>query len=117
MAMASLDASLLARKGTARPVVPVPAAPTGSARTAHENTVTVHTLRPARPPENRTTKTPAPAMRHKKHVRLNDRANRNLRILAASLGTSQQVLMAEAIDTYLEMVAKTHGCLCQAAKE
>lgn len=126
MTMASLDASLLARKGTARPIMAATNITQASSSRVQfiPHDVTAKTT--PKPKATRTAKTttapvkksakqkPTQAHRRKhKSVRLSGPTDKDLRLLAAGLGVSQQSIMERAISDYLEHAYKAHGCICR----
>ncbi len=132
MTMASLNASLLARKGTAHPTPNIPAPSNPTTPNAHSTVNTqgvpnnqspsgtpsttrglsaVTALQPktAGASSNRYSATKKP---HKKHLRLGSVADRDLRILAAREGVSQQKLLEQAVTDYLEKMVASGECVC-----
>lgn len=116
MAMASLNASLLARKGSARPVTLTP-------KLYENNTQTIE----AQPSFEKTSSWPAVSTQLnakntpldkrrscKKSMRLSKATDKDLRLLAASLGTSQQALMEQAVTVFLKNAYRDRGCICGA---
>lgn len=99
MTMASLNASLLARKGAAQPTPSTPrfltSVPT-SASTGRQQ---------ARKSGAKKTK--------KKHLRLDAATDRDLRLLAARNGESQQSLMERAVSDYLTSMLEAGECICR----
>lgn len=100
--MASLDPTLIAKKGEARP----------AATLARLNP-------PARPrpapaaPEVQTLKVATTKQTKKKSLRLSFGADKDLRLLAARIGISQQALMELAILEFLDKAFKTQECPCR----
>lgn len=114
MAMASLNASLLARKGAARPVISAPHIPAAYANDAPKTT--------AQSSQKKSVTLDAPAYKPakldkhkyaKKAVRLSKATDKDLRLLAASLGTSQQAIMEQAITDFLKKAYRDRGCICR----
>ena len=97
MTMASLNASLLARKGTAHPagrtprhLTPVP--------TADVKTQNLYAG------EKKT---------QKKHFRLGGKADRDLKLLAVREGVSQQALIERAMTEFLDRAFASADCICR----
>lgn len=121
MTMASLNASLLARKGTAHPTPNTPSIPNAQSTQNSQSTsgnpgtpralstVTALTSKTAGAPSNRYA---ASKKSHKKHLRLGSVADRDLRILAAQEGVSQQKLLEQAVTDYLEKMFASGECVC-----
>ncbi|WP_417466233.1 hypothetical protein [Kordiimonas sp.] len=119
MTMASLSASLLARKGDARPAnrvqemfvprnapqarAPLPIVP---AKAKNEPT----TLPKARQTSAATKS--AAADRKQKSLRLERETDRALRMLAARDGVTQQSLMEAAVKALIEEKSDETGCVC-----
>ena len=98
MTMASLNASLLARKGTAQP----------AGNSAHRHLTPVPTTNVAiKSPYTSEKKT------QKKYFRLGNRADRDLKLLAVREGLSQQALMEQAITEYLDRAFAKADCICR----
>lgn len=99
MTMASLNASLLARKGAAQPTPSTPrfltSVPTGASTGRQQ----------ARKSGAKKTK--------KKHLRLDAATDRDLRLLAARNGESQQSLMERAVSDYLTSMLEVGECICR----
>lgn len=98
MTMASLNASLLARKGSAFPATQTPrhlASVPGEqgARSASKYK------------DQKTTK--------KKHFRIGSEADKDLRLLAVREGLSQQALIEKALHDYLDQAFEESGCICR----
>lgn len=97
MSMASLNASLLARKGTAQP-----------ASNTHRHLTPVPTIeavaKSAYASEKKT---------QKKHFRLGNRADRDLKLLAVREGVSQQTLMEQAMAEFLDRAFAKADCICR----
>ncbi|WP_308911148.1 hypothetical protein [Pseudokordiimonas caeni] len=125
MAMASLTASLLARKGQARPSAGIHFEPTPqqTARPATGSGPVRLTLERAAPrPEPVAEKRPAlvkaePAKPVSKTLRVDRDTHIKLRLLAAGRGVTQQSLMHEAVEALLAAEEGKGGCLCGAAKK
>lgn len=107
MAMATLNASLLARKGTAYPAASTPR----------------HLASVSSAPVKNTAATPKTGNRHKganaekktrkKFLRVSTTTDRDIRLLAVRQGLSQQALMERAINDYLDSAFATSDCLCR----
>ncbi|WP_417462697.1 hypothetical protein [Kordiimonas sp.] len=127
MTMASLSASLLARKGDARPAnrvkemfVPrsAPQPRSTEARTPETHTpslpVRATSEKPVQLREHGTS--PAPqtsvAARKQKSLRLDLVTDRALRMLAARDGVTQQSLMEAAVKTLINEKSDEAGCVC-----
>jgi hypothetical protein len=134
MTMASLSASLLARKGDAKPahktalrvqelfLPPAPAPKTGltiapKAMTAHMPVAAKQVI-PQKPAAPRGEAKPAPRTaarakaRASKTLRLDTATNRTLRLLAARDGVTQQSLMEQAVKELLKRETAGLACLC-----
>ncbi|WP_300556163.1 hypothetical protein [Maricaulis sp.] len=130
---ASLHAGLLARKGEAMPasrpgLVPglieraAPAVETAAPQ--HQAEPKRPTVRP-RPPVREPVANPQPIenlpARHKTTIRLNAAQKRRLRLAAAVLDRSQQSLISEALDEFLDILAADPAldcrCLSRCANE
>lgn len=100
MSMASLNASLLARKGFANPAEQSP---------RHLSSVpSMQTATPKgddRYAKQKKTK--------KKHFRLSDKADQEMRLLAVREGLSQQALIEKAVHSYLEAAFASGECICR----
>lgn len=100
MSMASLNASLLARKGSAFPAAQAP-----------------RHLASVPQPTGHKTKSKATyakeAKTKKKHFRLGDKTDRDLRLLSVREGLSQQALIEKAIQTYLDVAFQNGECICR----
>lgn len=117
---ASLHAGLLARKGEAQPApvtqigavfpdhaeVPEPPEPTSRPKSPAQPAPPTKKLGELR-------RHPATA-RHKTTVRLNDEQRRRLRLAAVQLERSQQSLISEAIDDFLDLLCERElpHCAC-----
>lgn len=126
MTMASLDASLLARKGTARPIMAkpniaqalsnrvqfIPHDVAASATQAAKASKIVKEIKGSIE-KAITPKSTGVDKRKHKSVRLSAPIDKDLRLLAASKGVSQQSIMQTAISDYLERTYKEQGCICQ----
>lgn len=135
MAMASLSASLLARKGTARPVgnenIPsgdvktnrIQFVPHDVPRMAPQNTSvekkpdmekqTVNAIRRSAKKNQAIGKTDQKTNKSKrKSVRLSTPIDKDLRLLAAGLGISQQSIMESAIREHITRLFNDRGCVC-----
>ncbi|WCL54711.1 hypothetical protein [Gimibacter soli] len=131
MAMASLTASLLARKGQARPSAGIhfeptpqqtarPAAGTGASpvRLTLERTPERAAPRPEPVAEKRPVLVKAePAKPVSKTLRVDRETHIKLRLLAAGRGVTQQSLMHEAVEALLAAEEGKGGCLCGAVKK
>lgn len=100
MTMASLNASLLARKGAAQPAASAPLHMASVARIPQ-----VSKGSPKRYATEKKSK--------KKHLRLGHQADRDLRLLAARNGMSQQAIMERAVTDYLEQAFADSSCICR----
>ncbi|MEC9249782.1 MAG: hypothetical protein VX501_03970 [Pseudomonadota bacterium] len=120
---ASLHAGLLARKGEAQPA---PVTQIGAVFPAHTE-VPEPPVEPARP-DLRSQPPPAseklaelrrhPATaRHKTTVRLNDEQRRRVRLAAVQLERSQQSLISEAIDDFLDRLCERELPHCHCLKK
>ncbi|WP_262693317.1 ribbon-helix-helix domain-containing protein [Kordiimonas aquimaris] len=123
MTMASLDASLLARKGTARPIMAKP----DTLQTSNRIQFIPHEVTTQSAPKTpkvakkinesvgkKVVLKPTKRIRRKhKSVRLSTSTDKDLRLLAASMGVSQQSIMEKAIFDYLEQAYKEQGCICR----
>ncbi|MCJ9429774.1 hypothetical protein [Kordiimonas marina] len=134
MSMASLSASLLARKGQASPT----SRPTDSMHGPFSQEKVKEMFPSKRPqlvtpsaqtaPQTAPQKAIAPQPRMKKGtethtdkrarktLRLDRDKNRQLRLLAAHLGVSQQALMEKAVSGLLKKETGHIGCICGAKK-
>ena len=100
MSMASLNASLLARKGFVLPAEQSP---------RHLSSVpSIQASKPA--PDNRYAKQ---KKTKKKYFRLSDKADQEMRLLAVREGLSQQALIEKAVHAYLEAAFANGGCICR----
>ncbi len=119
MTMASLSASLLARKGDARPAnrvqeIFVPR----NAPQAHAPLPIVPARAKSEPmalPRTHKTGTPAKsttADRKQKSLRLERETDRALRMLAARDGVTQQSLMEAAVKALIKEKSDETGCVC-----
>ena len=97
MSMASLNSSLLARKGRAQP--------------------TGHTPRHLMPVPSGDSKRPdrynGEKRTHKKYFRLGTKADKDLKLLAVREGLSQQALIERAMTEYLDRAFATADCICR----
>lgn len=100
MAMASLNASLLAAKGGAHPAANSP-----------RYLTSVRTPAFTIPKPNKTAT--GSRKTKKKSLRLDVSMDRDLRLLAVRLGLSQQALMELAIADYVEKAFAAGECVCQ----
>ncbi len=101
MAMATLNASLLARKGSAQPTA---RAPRYLASVPADTRPKTLGSRPPARPEKKT---------KKKSMRLSATTDRELRLLAVRLGLSQQALMERAVEEYLDKAFAETECMCR----
>ena len=113
MGMASLDASLLARKGTAKPSSNSIASFGGSFETPAQV--------PAQKPERRQpaevkTKPGKQDFRIKKTLHLDSEMNKMLRLLAAKEGITQQKLMQRAVIKLIEDEMGNCACVGKALR-
>lgn len=129
MGMASLHASLLAPKGAAQPAVTAPVlAPPGLSSPVSGrrigNTGNPQQNSGARPSGQKTTDQKATDQKStaqksknrrtkKKSVRLSTAMDKDLRLLAARNGQSQQALIEQAIGDYLDKAFASGECLCR----
>ena len=97
MSMASLNASLLARKGTAQP-----------AGSGHRHLTPVPTMETVGKSTYETEK-----KTQKKYFRLGSRADRDLKLLAVREGLSQQILMERAMAEFLDRAFAKADCICR----
>ncbi len=102
MTMASLNASLLARKGSAYPA-------TQSSR--HLTSVPTMTT-PKAAPTNRYANQ---KKTKKKHFRLSDKADQEMRLVAVKEGINQQALIEKAVHAYLEAAFADGECICRSS--
>jgi len=125
MSMASLSASLLARKGQASPTVRQSESVHGpfSQERVKEMfppkrpQLVTQAARKALVPGTRGQSPKAhTGKRARKTLRLDREKNRQLRLLAAHLGVSQQSLMAKAVSALLKEETGQVGCICGAKK-
>lgn len=112
MAMASLNASLLAPKGCAQPAVRTPTlVPDTSVRRSAigqiappPDTVRKAGKKPEKQPEKKT---------KKKSLRLSASMDKDLRLLAVRNGLSQQALLELAVGDYLDRAYASGDCICR----
>lgn len=120
---ASLHAGLLARKGEAQPA---PVTQIGAVFPSHAEVPEP----PVGTPERRRPPAPAPTSetiadlrrhpataRHKTTVRLNDEQRRRVRLAAVQLERSQQSLISEAIDEFLDQLCERELPHCHCLKK
>lgn len=100
MSMASLNASLLARKGYAIPAEQSP---------RHLASVPVMNS----PRAKQTERYANQKKTKKKHFRLSEKADREMRLLAVREGLSQQALVEKAVHAYLEEAFNSGECICR----
>ena len=133
MAMASLSASLLARKGSAQPVGAKQAEP-------HNRIQFIPQDIPQLPQERQRTNDPKNMIKEngqrsfgksktgkisvsnvknskRKSVRLSPAIDKDLRLLAAGMGVSQQSIMEEAINNHIARTFNDRGCICRPSRE
>lgn len=102
MAMASLNASLLTQKGAARPTEP-------SLQVLEQKTP----CNAPQPAKSFALKVAKRSKCKRKSLQLGQAADRDLRLLAARIGVSQQALMEMAVLEYLERAFKAQDCRCR----
>lgn len=112
MAMASLTADLLARKGNATPTSVQPLYREAPARETQKSP-DVFEIAWKKLLESRPEKTAnAPKTRIHKSFYLADKQHHQLRMLAARTGKSQQAVMEEALCLFLEQMQEKGACIC-----
>ena len=115
MAMASLNASLLAPKGGAQPavtapsLVPIknPSVPNGTGRFISNGRIAQRDQRAVGPKKKTDRKT------KKKSLRLSASMDKDLRLLAVRNGLSQQALLEQAVSDYLDRAYASGECVCR----
>lgn len=111
MAMASLNASLLAPKGCAQPAVSPPTLVSDTqARYAAIGQIAPTSKPPKKPVDNR--KAPEKNTK-KKSLRLSASMDKDLRLLAVRNGMSQQALLEMAVSDYLDRAFAAEDCICR----
>lgn len=113
MAMASLNASLLAPKGCAQPAAraPVPAPASTALYSTVVGQITPSTRNvPKKPQEGGRTQQ---KKTKKKSLRLSAAKDKDLRLLAVRNGMSQQALLERAVNDYLDRAFAEGDCICR----
>lgn len=117
MAMASLNASLLAPKGCAAPAANAPTLiPSALPRSAPIGRIAPNTQSKAHEAPRKTQD--AGKKKHekktkKKSLRLSASMDKDLRLLAVRNGMSQQALLEKAVSDYLDRAYAAGDCICR----
>jgi len=109
MAMASLNASLLAPKGAAHPAA---SAPTLVTRAPAQYSA-IGQITPGARKIREAKKGAAEKKTKKKSLRLSASMDKDLRLLAVRNGLSQQALLELAVNDYLEKAFAAGECVCR----
>ena len=113
MAMASLNASLLAPKGCAQPAANAPML-VSSTRASDSGTRYAAVGKIAPKPKKTAQNRAAPEKKtKKKSLRLSANMDKDLRLLAVRNGMSQQALLELAVSDYLDRAYAAGDCICR----
>jgi hypothetical protein len=113
MAMASLNASLLAPKGCAAPAANAPTLiPSALPRNAPIGRIAPNTHNKAHETQDAEKKKQEKKTK-KKSLRLSASMDKDLRLLAVRNGMSQQALLETAVSDYLDRAYASGDCICR----
>ncbi len=114
MAMASLNASLLAPKGAAQPAVTPPTlVPISAPVRGRSNQFVDADKRPRNSQAATETSRAAGKKTKKKSLRISAAMDKDLRLLAVRNGQSQQALLEQAVSDYLDRAYASGECMCR----